>query len=78
MNKLSDISRRDFVKTSAYVAPLIVTLNASPALASIGSPKKDSDIGDRRFRDRGRGGETYFDEWSPDSKEWMTIKRMEE
>jgi hypothetical protein len=40
MSKLSDISRRDFVKTTAYVAPLILTLKATPALACQGSPKK--------------------------------------
>jgi hypothetical protein len=40
MNKPSDISRRDFVKTTAYVAPLVLTLSAVPSLAQAGSPSK--------------------------------------
>lgn len=40
MNKLSGVSRRDFVKTTAYVAPLILTLSTVPSVAQAGSPKK--------------------------------------
>ncbi len=31
-------SRRQFLKTTAYVAPAILTLKAAPALAQCGSP----------------------------------------
>ena len=31
-------SRRDFLKKAAYVAPVILTIKAAPALAGIGSP----------------------------------------
>jgi hypothetical protein len=34
-----DSSRRAFVKKAAYVAPLILTLKAAPALAKPGSDK---------------------------------------
>jgi hypothetical protein len=39
----TDSSRRAFVKKAAYVAPLILTLKAAPALASPGSDKDDQD-----------------------------------
>ena len=42
MNKPTDISRRDFVKTTAYVAPLVLTLSAVPSLAQAGSPQAGS------------------------------------
>jgi hypothetical protein len=32
-----DTSKRQFIKTAAYVAPLILTLNAAPSLAAVGS-----------------------------------------
>ncbi len=40
-----DQTRRAFVKTVAYVAPTILTLSATPALATYGSGghKKDKD-----------------------------------
>jgi hypothetical protein len=34
-----ETSRRDFVKKASYVAPLILTLKAAPALAKPGSDK---------------------------------------
>ena len=36
-------SRRDFLKKSAYVVPVVLTLKAAPTLASTGSPKKPRD-----------------------------------
>ena len=36
-------SRRDFLKKSAYVVPVVLTLKAAPSLASTGSPKKPRD-----------------------------------
>ncbi len=37
MNKPTDNSRRDFLKKTAYVVPVILTLQAAPSLAGIGS-----------------------------------------
>ena len=37
-------SRREFIKKSAYVAPAILSLQAVPALAEIGSPPPDDPI----------------------------------
>ena len=39
----TDSSRRAFVKKAAYVAPLILTLKAAPAVAKPGSDKDDQD-----------------------------------
>ena len=36
-NKNRDEARRDFVKKLAYVAPVLLTLPASPAVAQVGS-----------------------------------------
>lgn len=43
-----DSSRRKFVKTVAYVAPVVLTLNALPSFASTGSgnPYDESNRGD--------------------------------
>lgn len=41
-NKVNE-SRRDFLKKSAYVVPVVLTLKAAPTLASTGSPKKPRD-----------------------------------
>ena len=54
MSKLSEISRRDFVKTTAYVAPLILTLKATPSLAGQGSYKK-KDWGNDKHNKPGNG-----------------------
>jgi len=35
---ISQKSRRDFLKKAAYVAPAVLTLSATPALATNGSP----------------------------------------
>jgi len=36
-------SRRDFLKKTAYVAPLILTMNVSLAAAQVGSARRDTD-----------------------------------
>lgn len=36
-----DTSKRDFVKTAAYVAPVILSMKALPAFASTGSNSTD-------------------------------------
>ncbi len=38
-------SRRSFVKTAAYVTPLILSLKAEPAFASYGSGKGNNGLG---------------------------------
>jgi hypothetical protein len=38
-------SRRDFIKKAAYVAPVILTLNAAPSYAKKGSDKKSNGYG---------------------------------
>jgi len=43
MSDVQDNSRRDFLKKSAYVVPVIMTLSATPALAGQGSDHKDYD-----------------------------------
>ena len=37
------ITRRDFVKKAAYIAPAIVTLKAAPSFAKTGSMKPPKD-----------------------------------
>lgn len=39
MSELQSNSRRKFLKKSAYVVPVVMTLSAAPALAGHGSPK---------------------------------------
>lgn len=39
MSELQSNSRRNFLKKSAYVVPVVMTLSATPALAGYGSPK---------------------------------------
>ncbi len=41
-----DRSRRDFLVKVAYAAPLIVTLNVMPSIASAGSPVTNTTIDD--------------------------------
>jgi hypothetical protein len=41
----SKISRRQFLKTTAYVAPAILTLKAVPALVQAGSPLNNNQSG---------------------------------
>lgn len=38
-------SRRDFIKKAAYVAPVVLTLNALPTIASAGSVRLRCDNG---------------------------------
>ena len=38
-------SRRDFLKKTAYIAPVVITLNAAPRLASAGSIKGNNGFG---------------------------------
>ncbi|MBK9132318.1 MAG: hypothetical protein IPM20_11870 [Gammaproteobacteria bacterium] len=40
MNGLKDTSRRDFLKKTTYVVPVVLTLSATPALAGKGSYHK--------------------------------------
>jgi hypothetical protein len=40
---LPDQTRREFVRTAAYVAPVIMTLKAAPALAQNGSTKPEEE-----------------------------------
>jgi len=35
------VSRREFVKKAAYIAPAIITLTAAPSFARAGSGKQD-------------------------------------
>lgn len=43
MSDSTNKSRRDFLKKSAYVVPVILTLKAAPVLAGTGSPHKPDD-----------------------------------
>jgi hypothetical protein len=38
-------SRREFVRKLVYASPLIITLPAAPALATVASPPRDQDQG---------------------------------
>lgn len=40
MNTPKDNSRRDFLKKTAYVVPVIITMSVAPSLASAGSPNR--------------------------------------
>jgi hypothetical protein len=42
-------SRRDFLKKTAYVVPVILTLKAAPSLAGTGSPHKPHDGGGHSY-----------------------------
>lgn len=44
--RIDDQSRRSFIKKTAYVAPMILTLKAVPAFASQGSGQTDGGISD--------------------------------
>lgn len=50
MNKPRDNARRDFLKKSIYVVPVILTLKAAPALAGIGSPQTGHEQGPDRSK----------------------------
>lgn len=39
MKSMNDSSRRDFLKKTAYVAPLVLTMNVSLAQAQVGSSR---------------------------------------
>ena len=41
--RMSDSSRRDFVKKAMYVAPVVLTLAAAPEFAKAGSTKHPKD-----------------------------------
>ncbi len=59
MNKPKDNTRREFLKKSVYVVPVILTLKAAPALAGIGSPQTGHEQGPDRnklSRDNHHGG----------------------
>lgn len=45
MSEPTNNSRRDFLKKTAYVVPVILTLKAAPSLAGTGSPHKPNDGG---------------------------------
>ncbi len=38
-------SRRDFLKKTAYVAPVVLTLQAAPSLAAVGSARCNNGFG---------------------------------
>lgn len=40
MSEPKNHSRRDFLKKTAYVVPVVLTLKAAPALAGTGSPQR--------------------------------------
>ena len=40
MNTPVDSSKRDFLKKTAYVVPVILTMKVAPALAGTGSPHR--------------------------------------
>ena len=46
-------SRRGFLKSTAYVAPAILTLAAAPSFAKSGSEKVDKDKDKDKDKDRG-------------------------
>jgi hypothetical protein len=52
-----DNSKRDFLKKTAYVVPVILTLKVAPALASPGSPQhpRHGDEGDGSTHGRRHG-----------------------
>jgi hypothetical protein len=43
MNTPVDNSKRDFLKKTAYVVPVILTMKVAPALAGVGSPHRPHD-----------------------------------
>lgn len=43
--KTQDESKRRFIKTVAYVAPVVLTMKALPAFASSGSAKGNNGVG---------------------------------
>lgn len=53
MSDVQSSSRRDFLKKSAYVVPVIMTMQAAPALAGQGSHHKDHDK--KKGGKKGRG-----------------------
>jgi hypothetical protein len=55
-----DASRRDFVKKAAYVAPVILTLDATPAFAQSGScgPEHPDHGKRKRGHEHGRRGQS--------------------
>ncbi|MBK9132755.1 MAG: hypothetical protein IPM20_14150 [Gammaproteobacteria bacterium] len=52
MSDVQNSSRRDFLKKSAYVVPVIMTMSATPALAGQGSHHKDYDKKKRKKKDK--------------------------
>jgi len=65
MNEL-DTSKRKFLKTAAYVAPVVLTLNAMPSIASAGSGNCVGNPGNAKCV--GQAGETPNGEtgWKPE------------
>ena len=51
MSDVQNSSRRDFLKKSAYVVPVIMTMSATPALAGQGSHHKDYDKKKRKKKE---------------------------
>ncbi|MBK8162848.1 MAG: hypothetical protein IPK65_06820 [Gammaproteobacteria bacterium] len=43
MSEIHSDSRRRFLKKSAYVVPVVITMHAAPSLAGHGSPRSDKD-----------------------------------
>lgn len=63
MSEPTNKSRRDFLKKTAYVVPVILTLKAAPSLAGTGSPHKPHDGGHHGYGHHGHkksGGNFNF------------------
>lgn len=62
MSESTNKSRRDFLKKTAYVIPVILTLKAAPSLAGTGSPHKPPHNGGHHGHKghKKRGGQFNF------------------
>jgi hypothetical protein len=54
MSELKSNSRRDFLKKSAYVVPVVMTLKAAPSLAGQGSYHKPHEKDDWHKKDKNK------------------------
>jgi hypothetical protein len=48
----ADLSRREAVKRLAYVAPVVLTLSATPSFVSAGSAKEDKEKEEKEKKDK--------------------------
>lgn len=60
---MTDNSRREFLRKTAYVAPAILTLNAMPAFARNGSPRCNNGVAHQDCLPPGiqQNGKTWLD-----------------